>query len=257
MTATLARITIYPIKSLDGVAVESVAVLPNGALENDRRFALVDADGHYVHGKRTAAVHRIRAAYDLSQMTVRFDGIVEFSLADERREIGEWLTEATGITCGLVENATGGFPDDTDAPGPTLLSTATLSDVAGWFPGLTLDEVRRRFRANLEVSGVEPFLEDRLLGQAGKAEPNPLRRNTWVGVNPCQRCVVPTRDSASGEATAGFQKAFAVAREQQLPAWASRERFNHFYRLAVNTQLATGPSASRLHVGDSVTLGSS
>jgi uncharacterized protein YcbX len=257
MTATLARITIYPIKSLDGVAVESVAVLPNGALENDRRFALVDADGHYVHGKRTAAVHCIRAAYDLSQMTVRFDGIVEFSLADERREIGEWLTEATGITCGLVENATGGFPDDTDAPGPTLLSTATLSDVAGWFPGLTLDEVRRRFRANLEVSGVEPFWEDRLVGPAGTAVPFRVGRVPWVGVNPCQRCVVPTRDSASGEATAGFQKAFAVAREQQLPAWASRERFNHFYRLAVNTQLATGPSASRLHVGDSVTLGSS
>ena len=73
MTATLGRITIYPIKSLDGVDVESVAVLPNGALENDRRFALVDADGHYVNGKRTAAVHRIRAAYDLTQMTVRFD----------------------------------------------------------------------------------------------------------------------------------------------------------------------------------------
>ena len=28
----------------------------------------------------------------------------------------------------------------------------------------------------------------------------------WLGVNPCQRCVVPTRDSTSGELTAGFQK---------------------------------------------------
>jgi uncharacterized protein YcbX len=257
MTATLARITIYPIKSLDGVDVKSVAVLSNGALENDRRFALVDADGRYVNGKRTAAVHRIRATYDLTQLTVRFDGTVEFSLCNEQREIGEWLTEATGITCGFVENISGGFPDDTDAPGPTLLSTATLEEVAGWFPGLPRDLARRRFRANLEVSGVEPFWEDRLVGPAGTTVPFRIGSVHWLGVNPCQRCIVPTRDAESGETMTGFQKTFAVARELQLPPWAPRERFNHFYRLAVNTQLATGPSTSQLHVGDFVTLGTS
>ena len=28
----------------------------------------------------------------------------------------------------FAENPAGGFPDDTDAPGPTLISTATLED---------------------------------------------------------------------------------------------------------------------------------
>ncbi|MFM7034641.1 MAG: MOSC N-terminal beta barrel domain-containing protein [Planctomycetia bacterium] len=39
---TLDRITIYPVKSLDGVDVEECRVLPSGALENDRRWRLVD-----------------------------------------------------------------------------------------------------------------------------------------------------------------------------------------------------------------------
>jgi uncharacterized protein YcbX len=254
MIAALDRITIFPIKSLGGVAVDSVAVLPNGALEHDRRFAMVDADGRYVNGKRTAAVHRIRAEYDLAQMSVRFDNEAEFSLRHQLREIGDWLSSALGIACGLAENPAGGFPDDTDAPGPTLLSTATLTEIARWFPGLSLDETRRRFRANLEVAGVEPFWEDRLVGAAGTKVPFQVGKLRWLGVNPCQRCVVPSRDSASSEATPGFQKTFAAARENRLPTWAPRDRFNHFYRLAVNTQLAAGQSPARLSVGDAVAL---
>jgi MOSC domain-containing protein len=260
MNATLGRITIFPIKSLDGVDLQSVAVLPSGALENDRRFALVDSDGHYVNGKRTAAVHGVRATYDLASLIVRFNDTAEFSLEHQQREIGAWLTEALGIACGLAENPTSGFPDDTDSPGPTLLSTATLESVAGWFPNLTVAEARRRFRANLEIDrfesaeAVEPFWEDRLIGPPGTAIPFRIGAIDWWGNNPCQRCVVPTRDSATGDVTPGFQKSFAIAREMHLPQWAPPERFNHFYRLAVNTQLASGQSSARLHVGDAVAL---
>lgn len=254
MATVLSRITIYPIKSLDGIDVETARVLPKDALENDRRFALVDADGDYVNGKRTATVHHIRAKYDLANLTVRFNDDVEFSLREQVLEIGEWLSNAVGVTCRLTENAAGGFPDDTDTPGPTLLSTATLNAVAEWFPGLTLDETRRRFRANLEVAGVEPFWEDHLVGPAGTAIPFQIGDVHWLGMNPCQRCVVPTRGAESGDVTAGFQKTFAVERREHLPPWAPRERFNHFYRLAVNTQLAAGQSAPRLRIGDAVEL---
>jgi uncharacterized protein YcbX len=37
----LQRITIYPIKSLDGVDVPAAALLPSGPLENDRRWAIL------------------------------------------------------------------------------------------------------------------------------------------------------------------------------------------------------------------------
>jgi uncharacterized protein len=260
MTATLDRITIYPIKSLDGIDVESAVILPSGGLEHDRRFALIDADGRYVTGKRAAAIHRIRAKYDLTQMTVQFNDRAQFSLLQEPTEIAQYLSSALGIACGLAENTTGGFPDDTDLPGPTLLSTATLTEVAAWFPrlaqfpGLTLDEVRRRFRANLEIGGVEPFWEDRLVGPAATPVAFRIGKSEWLGMNPCQRCVVPTRDSATGDAIPGFQKTFALAREQHLPTWAPRDRFNHFYRLSVNTLPAPLSCTKLLHIGDRVEI---
>jgi len=253
MPAALARITIFPIKSLDGLGVPESQVLASGALERDRQFALIDSDGRFVNGKRTAAVHRIRAEYDLAQWSVRFNNEVEFSLHHEQHEIGQWLSHALGVACSLAENSTLGFPDDTKSPGPTLISTATLAEVASWFPGLTLEEARRRFRANLEIDGVEAFWEDRLLGAAGTDIPFQIGDVRWLGANPCQRCVVPSRAAASGEATPGFQKQFVAERERRLPVWAPRDRFNHFYRLAVNTRLAPDQSSGRIGVGDLVT----
>jgi uncharacterized protein YcbX len=255
MTAALDRITIYPIKSLDGVDVESARLLPSGALEHDRQFAIVDAAGKFVNGKRTAAIHAIRAEYDLAAMTVRLGGAVEFSLREQQTEIAAWLSDALGLTCELVENTIVGFPDDVDAPGPTLISTATLAAIVEWFPALTLDEARRRFRTNLELAADAPFWEDQLVGDAGDEPEFQVGDAQFHGVNPCQRCVVPTRDTITGATTAGFQKAFATERERQLPAWAPRGRFNHFYRLAVNTRLAPGQSRRQLRLGETVTLG--
>jgi uncharacterized protein len=259
MSPRLHRITIYPIKSLDGVSVEEVDVLPSGSLAGDRRFALLDHNGRFVNGKRTAAVHQIRASYDLLRMRVHLRHIArntdaEFSLVDSHVELGDWFTAALGIACVLAENATTGFPDDTDAPGPTLVSTATLQEVARWFPGLSIDEVRRRFRANLEIDAVEPFWEDRLVGPAGSEIPFRIGQVEWHGMNPCQRCVVPTRATDTGELTAEFQKTFAVNRQRFLPPWAPADRFNHFYRLAVNTRLAPQKSSGALRVGEPIRL---
>jgi uncharacterized protein YcbX len=255
----LARITIYPIKSLDGVSLNQTEVLASGALANDRRFALFDADGRFINGKRTAAVHHIRATYDLALMCVHLHHTIrnqaaDFSLADDQPKIGDWLSGALDIACTFRENVPAGFPDDTDASGPTLISTATLREVALWFPGLSLDETRRRFRANLEIDGVDPFWEDQLVGPAGTQIPFRIGNVDWLGINACQRCVVPTRSSSSGDVTPLFQKMFAERRQAALPSWAPTDRFNHFYRLAVNTRRASAYSASALQIGDSLTV---
>lgn len=254
MPATLHRITVFPIKSLDGVPVDAVDVLPSGALSNDRRLALVGADGRFVNGKSTAAVQRVRTQYDLAAWTVRINGSDELSL-DDKAAIGAGLRRALEITCVVHEDVYRGFPDDTESPGPTLISTATLEEVCRWFPDISLDEARRRFRANLEIDGVEPFWEDRLVGPTDAPVRFTIGDVAWLGVNPCQRCVVPTRDSLSGEANRGFQKSFAQRRCESLPDWAPAERFDHFYRLAVNTRLAPGSSPSTLRVGDPVSIG--
>ncbi|HEY9751392.1 MAG TPA: MOSC N-terminal beta barrel domain-containing protein, partial [Coleofasciculaceae cyanobacterium] len=68
---TLSRILIYPVKSLDGIAVNRATVLASGALKGDREFALVDAEGQFINGKRYAAIHSIRAKFDLEARSVR------------------------------------------------------------------------------------------------------------------------------------------------------------------------------------------
>lgn len=255
-SARLARILIYPLKSFDGVEVASADVLPSGALANDRRWALVDADGRFVNGKRTPLVHRIRVNFDLERERVELScrgEVVSFRLAEDRAELERWLSQQLEIAVRLVENRDVGFPDDLDAPGPTIISTTTLAAVAAWFPGLTVNEVRRRFRTNLEIDGVEPFWEDRLYGRAGEPVRFRIGGVEFFGTNPCQRCVVPTRDSVTGDVIADFQKRFATRREATLPPWAERTRFNHYYRLAVNTGPGTG-SDHRVAAGDEITI---
>src|SRR5258707_12177192 len=66
----IANIRLHPIKALDPVMVKEARIGPGGGLEFDRAWALYSGDGQWVNGKRTAAVHLIRAAYspDLSSV---------------------------------------------------------------------------------------------------------------------------------------------------------------------------------------------
>ena len=255
----LARITIYPVKSLDGHSLASARILPSGAIENDRRYALVDSDGQFLNGKRTPAIHAIRSSFDPETrvLTIRIegaDGARRFGLDQDhdRASLGTYLSEVFGQEVTLVEDSESGFPDDTDAPGPTVLGTGTVNAVAGWF-GLEPDEIRGRFRANLEVDDVEPFWEDRLFGAVGSFVRFRIGGVVFEGTNPCRRCVVPSRSPTTGDAIPGFQKEFAERRQESLPGWAEASRFEHFYRLAVNTRLAPdGPGVIR--VGDAVAI---
>jgi uncharacterized protein YcbX len=254
----LARITIYPVKSLDGRDVPEATVLPAGALEHDRRFALVDAQGRFVNGKRTTQVHRIHSSFDPRSRTLSLglrdhDDRRVFHLDADRDALHAWLTGHFGFPVGLVEEAATGLPDDTASPGPTVLSTGTLEEAARWFPGLDAGEVRRRFRANLEVGDVEPFWEDRLYAEPGQVVRFRVGAVVFEGVNPCQRCVVPTRSATTGEPIPGFATAFARRRERGLPPWAVASRFDHFYRLAVNTR-PSGQDGGTIRVRDEVTV---
>lgn len=255
----LARIVIYPIKSLDGVEVAEARVLDSGALQHDREFAIVDTDGKVVNGKRTAKMHGIRARFDLAERTVTLATEVQgespiFHLVQERRAIQSWLGDYFGFAVRLIQDTTVGFPDDTDSPGPTIVSTATLQAIADWFPNLSLEETRQRFRSNLEIAHVEPFWEDRLFSTIDQTVPFRVGDVSFAGVNPCQRCVVVTRNPVTGEATPNFQKTFVANRNATLPTWTDASRFNHFFRLAVNTRLLQAQAGKILHIGDRVTV---
>lgn len=256
----LAEIWIYPIKSLDGVSVDRAEVLSSGALAWDRRLALVDDEGKVVNGKRTAAVHQLQASYDLNAgiVTITVRGqehpAGSFDLTRDRAALAAWLSDFFRFRVRLVEDAQMGFPDDPEASGPTLVSSGTLRAVASWFPGLTVPEIRERFRVNLVALEPEPFWEDRLVGELGRPVPFTVGQARFLGVNPCQRCVVPTRSPATGDLWPRFAKTFAERRAATLPEWAPRERFDQFYRLTLNTLPAPDQGDPKIRVGDEVRL---
>ena len=258
MNPHLARIRIFPFKSLDGQDVAEAAVLRSGALAHDREYCFVDEKGAFVNGKQAGErIIRIRSAFDFGfgQVTLAdHDGTATCFPHREHEPIEAWVSERVGVPVRLKDNADSGFPDDTDASGPTIVSTASLEAVASWFE-LTLEETRRRFRANLEVGGVPAFWEDRLFGLEGETGRFRIG-DVWVeGVNPCQRCTVPGRDPESGGVKPGdFAKSFAEKRREALPAWAEPSRFDHYYRFAVNTRIAASEAGKVLEVGDRVDL---
>ena len=257
---TLSRITVFPVKSLDGLTLDRATVGSRGALELDREYALFDADGEYVNGKATAQVHRLQSSFDpvTHELTVGRYGDEErhtFSLRDEAGQAacGEWLTDFFGESVTVERDDAGGYPDDEELHGPTVISTGTVRAVADWFD-LPPENVRRRLRANLEIDSTEPFWEDRLFADHGEVVAFTVGDCRFHGVNPCQRCVVPTRDPDTGEEIEDFRERFIERREATLPEWTPSDRFDHPYRLMLNTVVPEDSWGTEIAVGDDVTV---
>ncbi len=267
----LTGIRLHPIKSLDPVSVHEARIGPSGGLEHDRAWALFSVDGRWVNGKRTAAMHLIRATYapDLSSVTLAVSGdrrnipACTFPFPSGAEDAAEWFSVYFEQQI-LVRHAREGFPDDTIASGPTIISTASLEAVCEWFPDLTLDRARRRFRTTLEIDSgdvaakaasanghLPAFWEDQLYGEDERSVVRfRIGEVNFEGSNPCARCPVPARDPQTGAEIAAFQKRFSDLRRQTLPPWAPAARFDHFYRLAVNTRVAPTETGKSLRVGD-------
>jgi hypothetical protein len=254
----LARIAVYPVKSLDPHDLDAATVRERGGLSHDREFALIDGDGAYVNGKRERAVHRLRSSFDPEAWTLslrEYDEEAEetFSL-DDPGAIAAWLTDYFGYGVSVVRDDAGGHPDDTDAAGPTVVSTGTLDAVAGWFD---LDRGRegafRRLRPNLVVDA-PPFWEDRLYASTDRERVVPFSVGgvEFEGVNPCQRCVVPSRDPDTGDELEGFRERFIERRRETLPPWAGEAWFDHYFRLMVNTRVPPTSVGATVAVGERV-----
>lgn len=262
----LASLLIYPIKSLDGVSTTQVTILKGGALASDgcrsgfsdREFAIFDQQGRFVNGKRNPKVHQLRSSFDVGARTVSLqvqamDQEQVFQIDDGRIELETWLSDYFGFPV-RVERSPTGFPDDTNAPGPTIISTGTLREVTSWFPGIEIDELRSRLRANIEIGEVPPFWEDQLFTAEDSIVQFQVGDIQFEGINPCQRCVVPSRDPLTGKVYPNFQKTFAAKRREKLPSWSTVSRFNHFFKLAVNTRVSESETGKTLQVGDNLKI---
>src|SRR5713226_2982728 len=235
----LANIRLHPIKSLDPVQVKEARIGPGGGLEFDRAWALYSADGQWVNGKRTAAIHLVRAAFapDVSSVALSVPSdsrkipASTFAFPGGTAAASQWVSNffEQPIT---VQYSPEGFPDDSIASGPTIVSTASLQAVCDLFSGMDLDEMRQRFRTTLEIEGVPAFWEDQLFGEEERSAVRfRIGEVNIEGSNPCARCPVPPRDPRTGEIIPGFQKIFSDYRRSHVPAWTPEARFDHYYRL--------------------------
>ena len=232
---------------------------PGGGLEFDRAWALYSADGQWVNGKRTAAIHLIRAAYapDIRSVTLSVPGKFPsktLAFPTDSGPASQWFSDffEQPIT---VRYSAEGFPDDNIANGPTIVSTATLQAVCDLFDGIDLDEARQRFRTTLEIDGVPAFWEDQLFGEEERSAVRfRIGEVHFEGSNPCARCPVPPRNPRTGEIIPGFQKRLSDFRRTNIPSWTPEARFDHYYRLATNTRVASSESGKILRVGHSLAL---
>jgi hypothetical protein len=250
-------------------------------------------------------MHLIRATYapDLSSVTLAVPGdrrripARTFPFPGGAEDAAEWFSVYFEQQI-LVRHVPEGFPDDNIANGPTIISTASLQTVSDWFPGLSVANVRQRFRTTLEIDAEHPaadsegvgardtrarfdstpatvsathptsngaaasrnghlpaFWEDQLFGEDERSVVRfRIGEVNFEGSNPCARCPVPARDPQTAAELVGFQKRFTDLRRETLPPWAPAARFDHFYRLAVNTRVAPTETGKCLHLRDSLQI---
>ena len=185
----LVNIRLHPIKSLDPVYVPEARISRSGGLELDRAWALYSVDGKWVNGKRTPAIHLIRANYspDLRSVTLSVPGdrreipTRTFAFPGGHEDAAEWFSVFFEQQI-IIRYSEDGFPDETVASGPTIVSTASLQTVSEWFPatpqgfpGIGVDEVRERFRATLEIRRSISRLLGRSTLRPGRTQRRPLQ----------------------------------------------------------------------------------
>lgn len=219
--ARLTEITVYPVKSAGGIAVQEREVEARG-LVGDRRWMVVGPDGGFLTQRDWPRMALISTA--LEPNTLRLDAPGCESLRVPRlpggepltvqvwrsvcaavsagAEADEWLSAFLEMPCRLVY-----MPDETRRTvSPEFAAGEGIVSFADGFPLLligesSLDDLNsrlaqpvpmNRFRPNLVVSGPAPYAEDDW-AQVRVGEV------LFHVVKPCDRCAMTTVEQATGE----------------------------------------------------------
>lgn len=253
------RITIYPVKSLDGVLLQKAQIGNGGSLLHDREYAIIDSNGKFVNGKSNAQAHLLRCKIDFENEVISFrhqgeTSWANFHLQKNKTDIIEFLSSFFKMPVALYKNTEGEFLDIPVQSGVTVLSTASLQTVGDWFGNMDIEETRKRFRATIELTGVPVFWEDKLFLEKRMAIEFKINDVTLLGVSPRARCVVPTRHPETGEVIHGFPKLFANERKANLPGWSTLEDYDHGYYLSVDCYIPPSEFGKWISVGDEVKI---
>jgi len=222
----LTEITIYPVKSMAGIALQASAIDAMG-LQYDRRWMVVSPTGQFITQRSHPQMALIQPHLHKEQLTLSSFGLddhrVPLATANSPRktvqvwkdtvqaqhlsaETDRWLAHTLGEPCHLV------YIDNQEIR-QCDLSYAKQGDRTGFADGFplllisqaSLDDLNtklnnnetvsmQRFRPNLVVSGCDAFAEDTWQGM----QINTLSFNI---VKPCSRCIITTVNPQLGFVT--------------------------------------------------------
>ncbi len=258
MEACVSRIRIYPIKSLDPVELKE-AEIGIHSLRYDREFAMLAHDGRFMNGKRSGRVNELKATYDLLNYRVTFSDrsggpVRSFHLLNDKSEAEKYLSDFFGEPISLVQNKQGQLMDIPTASSVTILSEASLQSLHEEFSDRTLEDVRLRFRATIELGGVEPYWEENLVGEPGNGMRLTIGDVEMIGVSPRARCNVPPRNPLTGITDKTFVKRMMKNRENTLPENSHIPAYGSLYHLTINTYIPESQKGKWLRVGDKLKI---
>lgn len=228
---TLSGLTVYPIKSCGGVALNEARIGEQG-LQLDRNWMLVDKQGHFLSQREHAAMAAITVSIKESSLAVSAPGMPTLCISlqhddaarrvpvtiwndgidarDCGADMHDWFSSFLGTEARLVRfdprvrracsprwsksiPATTQFSDGFPL---LVIGEASLLDLNQRLqhkgaPAISMD----RFRPNVVIAGLEAYEEDYIdtltIGEASREVVLKL-------VKPCIRCTIPSVDQRTG-----------------------------------------------------------
>lgn len=219
----VSELVIYPVKSMGGVQIHSVEVLPKG-LAMDRRWMLIDTQQRFITQRTLTQLCHFHVHWSVAQdffeiehkgeriqvpVAIPKGSPQQAQVWDDAIEVIEvdaalsrWCSRQLGMACRLVA-----FPEPNPRPvDPDFaLSGSDVTSLSDGYPILvigqaSLDDLNtrlpqpvgmERFRPNIVVANGRPYEEDHYRDFS-------IGSVAMAGVKPCARCVMTTIDPATG-----------------------------------------------------------
>ena len=274
VTARLAQLFVYPIKSCAGIAVQEAVVTDMG-LEWDRNWMVVDDQWEFVSQRELPRMALVQPKLRVSDMVLRAPGMLALHVALDAVEkpvrarvwsdevdafdmgdtAAQWFSDFLGQKLRLVrfdpdfrrvcdrqwtpgQEAITQFADGF----PILVaSEASLAGLNARLVAKGQEPVSMvRFRPNVVVDGVEAHDEDRLDALQIDADDGPV---TLKPVKPCARCPIPNVDPLTALSSPDVGDA--------LQAYRQDDRVNGAVTFGMNALVVEGAERV-LRVGQAV-----
>jgi len=254
----ISKIRIYPVKSLDPVELKE-AEIGIRSLKHDRAFAMLAQDGRFVNGKRTGRVNQLKTEYDLEKnliyLSPRSGGETNtFELKEGNEKLNEYLESFFEMKLSVLHRTKGELMDIPGTSSVTVVSEASLQSLQNDFRDNTLEDLRLRFRTNIEIGGVNPFWEENLFSTPGIGMKFLVGDVEMIGVSPRARCNVPPRNPLTGETDKTFVKKMIASRNNSLPEESRLPLYGNSYHLTVNTYVPESQQGKIIKLGDPVKI---